>query len=80
MAARVATGGGRTATKPGAAEWRRPQSECGRHRWRRCSDRVADERGPRGFIFSQIIQTGSNLEIENGYLTLQQKFPIFVCS
>jgi hypothetical protein len=34
-----------------------------RHGWRHCSDRVADERGPHGFVFSQIIQIGSNLEI-----------------
>jgi hypothetical protein len=30
--------------------------------------------------FSQIIQTNSNLEIENGCLTMLQKFPIFACS
>jgi hypothetical protein len=46
---------------------------------RRCSDHVADERGPRGFIFSQIIQIGSNMEIENGCLTLLQKFQSFAC-
>jgi hypothetical protein len=32
--------------------------------------------GPRGFVFSLIIQTGSNMEIENGCLTLLKKFPI----
>jgi hypothetical protein len=32
-------------------------------RRRRCLDRVADERGPHYFIFSQIIQTGSNIEM-----------------
>jgi hypothetical protein len=32
-------------------------------RRRHCLDRVADERGPHCFIFSQIIQTGSNIEM-----------------
>jgi hypothetical protein len=32
--------------------------------------------GPHSFIFSRIIQTGSNLEIENGCFTVLQKFLI----
>jgi hypothetical protein len=43
----------------------------------RGSDRETDTRGPRGFIISQIIQTSSNMEIENGCFTVLQKFPIF---
>jgi hypothetical protein len=33
--------------------------------------------GPRGFIFSRIVQTDSNLEIENGSFTLFQKLGHF---
>jgi hypothetical protein len=39
-------------------------------RQRHCSDRAADERGPHGFVFSQIIQSDSNLEIKNGCFTM----------
>jgi hypothetical protein len=39
----------------------------------------ADARGPRGFVFSRIIQTGSNLKIENLCLTFLQKLAIFAC-
>jgi hypothetical protein len=78
---RLANGGVRlsaawAAAKPWAVEWRRPRSERGRHGRRRCSDRVPDERGPRGFVFSQIIQTGSNLKIENRCLSCSKNSQI----
>jgi hypothetical protein len=37
--------------------WRRPWSERGRHGRLRCSNRVAEERGPRGFdIFLELFK------------------------
>jgi hypothetical protein len=41
-------GGGETG---GATEWQWPRSERGQHRRRRYFYSVADERGPRGFLF-----------------------------
>jgi hypothetical protein len=75
----VAAGGGGDGETRGAAERRWTWSECGWHGQRRYSDSVADERGPRGFLFFRIIQTGSNFKIENRYLNLLQIFPIFAC-
>jgi hypothetical protein len=49
-AARVAVGGGRAVAKSGAAERRQPWLELCRHGRCHCWDRVADERGPRGFV------------------------------
>jgi hypothetical protein len=66
MVARVAFEEGRAMEKLGVVERRPPRLERRRHGRRRCSYWVADERGPCSFVFSQIIQTGSKLETENG--------------
>jgi hypothetical protein len=58
----------------------RPWSEHGWHRRCHCSNRVADERAHAILEIFRIVQTGSNLEFENGCLNLLQKFPIFTCS
>jgi hypothetical protein len=70
-------GGAVAAVKPWATKRWRPQSEHGgsvvRTVWLTSGAHAV-------LYFSRIIQTGSNLKIENRCLTLLQKFPIFACS
>jgi hypothetical protein len=80
-----AVGKGRRAWRPGAVKPRARQSGGG------CGMNVVGTGGAvirtvwltsgahTVLYFSQIIQTSSNLKIENGCLTLLQKFPIFLC-
>jgi hypothetical protein len=50
-----------------------------RTRSARGSDRAADGWAPRGFDFSNLAKTHSNLEFEKECLNLLQTFPNFVC-
>jgi hypothetical protein len=50
-AAEVVVDGGGSGETGGGAEWQWSQSEHGRNGRRRYLESVADERGPRGFLF-----------------------------
>jgi hypothetical protein len=72
-----ATAGAVVAVKLGAAEQRRPWSECGRHGWRRCSDKEADGWALTvSDFFLNLSKTGSNAKIKMGAL-LALKIPNF---
>jgi hypothetical protein len=80
---KAARGGGRGGGNSGRRiQWvvrRWSQSIHGQHGRHRGSDRLAGGWAPTVLIFSQIIQTNSNLEIKKECVTMLQKLPTFAC-
>jgi hypothetical protein len=62
-----------------AEQWRRPQSERGRHGWHRCSYRAADGWALVVSDFSNLSKTDSTLKIKMGVLSCSKISQFFVC-